>query len=283
MAINLEQLESDLGLAAGTLAEASSKEEVVNIDLSSKKIFSVEDYNTLTENHKEELRKKQEDSNQIGQEVALKEVANHLKNQFGIELDGTRKEAANILSGIDSLASRSKEPDEQLTEAQKQIEAYKNKLQEKEKTFDLELSSYKEQIQSLENNQLNSKIDTEINSFYESVADKVTIGREDFADLYKARHDIKSEEGIFKPYKNGEPVKNDTYEDVVLSDHLGEFAKSYYQKPKGGRGENEELGTGPRTPSQFEKQYKKQNPNATGPEFNRALHEAITEGKVELG
>lgn len=280
MAIDFKVLENALHLEEGTLSNAASTEEVVNIDLSGVKVFKSDDYNTLLDNHSKELENKQTYSNQVGREEILKE----LKNNLGLEYEG-RKDPNKLIEAIKAMKAEEAgiKPDEQLAESLKKVEAYEKAIADKETSLKEWEGKYNGLVEEYTKKESNQFINGSLSKEFEKYSDKAILPKEDIVTLYRAKRGLKKEENnIHLVDSNGEIIKDELRNPLSLADDFGQFMSNYVKKPRGGRGEGDKAEGGKMTLDRWEKSYKQSNPTAGSSEMNRAMSQAIQDKIIEM-
>lgn len=280
MAIDTKVLEQTLHLEEGVLENALKSDELVNLDLSGLKVLKANDFETLKANHEKALQEKQQYSNQVGREEALKLFVRELLPE-GFE---GRKDEAKVLEALKSEMSKGKqtgEPNKDIEELTKKLELHQKALQDKDNLIKQE----QERFLGLENQIKREKDGYVFNSAlekeFEKYKDVSKYSKDDVIDLYKAKTGFEIKDGnIF--LKNGENLINDEIGNPhSLENHFKDFMSSRVKTPRGGNGDKDYKFTKKMNAIDWQKSFTNQNPNATAKEITTALRDAISKEIVD--
>ena len=222
----IKALEQKLHLEDGTLANAISSEEEVNIDLPELTIRTAEQEEQYATNLRSEAKT-------AGVEMAIKGV----RNDLGLDFQG--KTMDNLLEAhkakvLADAKSELGEPDKKITELQKDLDTVRQNLQAKT----TELENVQAGIQK-ERDQM--AIDQKILS---AMPKNLTLSQDDALLLFKNKHSIEKTDNSLVISRDGQQLKDKTTASPLSLDAvLTDWSTPYMQKPAGGSGGSDEGGT----------------------------------------
>lgn len=226
---NIEQIESGLGLTAGTLKDAIALDENVKIEVPKGKIYddtthvirSNEDHETYIGNIKEE-------SKIAGLEIAIKGV----RNDLNLEFEGKTMDNLIAAHSKKVLSDASIEPDNKITDLNSDLEVLRGKNISLQTQYDDMVSQT-----AIKDNQ--RKVDTNI---YSAIPENLTLPKDDIMLLFKAKHDVVEEDGKIVVKENGSVMKNDLRDTISVNDVMTKFSEQYVKAVEGGTGQGDTNG-----------------------------------------
>jgi|TARA_Y100000310_G_C20682639_1_gene816898 hypothetical protein len=269
---NMNEIESSLGLAEGTLQEAIASEDAKKIEIptgtwtntDTHEVFLKEDYAKRTDNLKEENKT-------AGIEIAVKGA----RTDLGLDFEG--KTIDNLLAAYKSkiLADAKIEPDGKISE----LESDKLKLQELNKEY---VSKYDSLVAESLKKDGQRSIDENILS---KLSDKLTLSKADAMLLFKARYEVVEEGGKIIVKQGGETMKdNTTLEPLSLETIIDSFTEPYTKKPEGGAGGGDTTDPGKSgTLEAFNKEMESRGDHALGSEnYMTEMNVRISNGSLKV-
>lgn len=236
-----------------------------------------EGFNTWKENYKRE-------NHNAMREIMVKEAKRDLGKKYE-NLDNNPynfegKDLNKLLEvhAQETLRSAKIEPEKKVAELQKDLETFRNKVQE-----------YESQIQTINQEKENIKFEfslkDRLSSTLKNISGEKIIPEDEIIDLYRMKRDIKSGENGFNivDKSTNEIKKNSMLEPISLESDFEEFVASrYVKKPDGGRGEGNTGGVAKNTIEAFDKQMQSEGKKIGGEEYNKILMQKVQAGELDL-
>jgi hypothetical protein len=221
---NINQVESSLGLAEGTLQEAIASEDAKTIEIPVGKFIDTEKHVIrTTEEHETYLGNIREESKKAGLEIAVKGARTDLNYDF----EGKTLENLLKAHGDSVLKGANIEPSaklEELTGDMDKLKAINLGLEDKYKTL----------VSESHEKDNRRKID---GSILDSMTGEFTLPKNQLSTLFKAEYQVVEEDGKQLVKQNGETLKNDsTLDPLSLSDIMPKFLEQFAKKATGGAG-----------------------------------------------
>jgi hypothetical protein len=227
---NINQVESSLGLAEGTLQEAIASEDAKTIEIPVGKFIDTEKHEIFT---KEDFLKRvsniKEESEVIGVEKAVKKA----RTDMTLDFEGSRKGGGeNVKLLIDAAIARATkdsgvEPNEKIKELTIDLDKLKGMNSDWESKYNNLVTE-----SSARDNQ--RKIDGNI---LESITGELTLSKPQITTLFKSEFEVVEEDGKQLIKKGGQTLKHDTtLEPLSLADVMPKFLEPFAKKVTGGGG-----------------------------------------------
>ncbi len=226
---NLSDIEKLLNLSEGSLSEAQSSEEEVEISIPELYVSTKENHETLISNIKNE-------SGKGVMEVAIKKKYDERgweRPEGGKNLDALLDTAMNK-----AVADAKIEPDKKVKSITDDFNAIKSK--------------YDEALQSIESLKAEGKRKDDQSFIYSKVMDqlpgedKLKIPKRDVYDIFMNRNKVsRSESNDLIFTKGDEIIKDELRNPVTLDKMLTDFLPTYLKEPSGGNGGKDSKSTKP--------------------------------------
>lgn len=219
---NILDLEKSLKLKEGTLTEAISSEEEVEVSIPELVIRTPEEDELRSNNLKSESRT-------VGMEMAVKKVRTDMALEFTGKTVENLAEAVRLKTIEDSKI----EPDKKILGLEKD----KSELQKNLTTMGEELENQKNLFVQEKNTR---RIDEQI---LEAIDKDTTIPKANILTLYKAEHATAlNDKGLVESSKNGDVLKDaTTLNPKTLSEVMVDYLAPYLKKATGGAGEHDDV------------------------------------------
>jgi hypothetical protein len=232
---NIEQIETGLGLTAGTLKDAIASEENVKIDVPQGKIYDDTTHVIRSnEDHKIYINNIKEENEVRGVEKAVKMA----RTEHSLDFEGSRKgdgENVNFMLkafAAKAIADANIDPDKKIEALTNDVEVLKGlngKLQ----------VNYDEMVEQTARKDNQRKVDTNI---YSAIPENLTLPKDDIMLLFKAKHDVVEEDGKIVVKENGSVMKNDLRDTISVNDVMTKFSEQYVKAVEGGTGQGDTNG-----------------------------------------
>jgi hypothetical protein len=229
---NINQVESSLGLAEGTLQEAIASEDAKTIEIPVGKFIDTEKHVIrTTEEHETYLGNIREESKKAGLEIAVKGARTDLNYDF----EGKTLENLLKAHGDSVLKAANIEPDQKNKELLGDLEKLKGMNSEWETKYNTLVSE-----SSARDNQ--RKIDGSIS---DSITGELTLSKSQITTLFKSEFEVMEEDGKQVIKKDGQTLKHDTTLDpLTLADVMPKFLEPFAKKVSGGSGGSDTIEPG---------------------------------------
>jgi hypothetical protein len=239
----------------------------IDFSLDDLHIMPKDDFNTLVEGYKNTIEETKTKSSKIGQEILLKE----LKNDIGLDYDKRKDPEALKKAYIDKFG-QPKPNDEGIEELQKK---FTKELADRDSKYENLVDSHKKESDS-------KTIKDALSKDFSNFADKTNYKTDDLVTIALSKSEFTVIDGNVFQSKDGEPLKNDSFQGITSTSFADSMMKDgYIKKAEGGRVIGDETKGGKYTMEQFISSAESSGENINGLEFAEKLDDAVKSGVIE--